>query len=1669
MRTRNILTGLFLFHLLFLSPVIAATERVSAAAGYRVVSSERSNNYTRLELDLSPHPVSNQDFSQTFYRGNGPVNQNSPATNAHSNLVSSGWFRVPPHTGIRVELQQSDYSLVSGEEYQNLLDYLQLTDSIIETGNDNRWYPEAVVSAGTPVRFREFRLASLHTSPVQINPVLQQARIYSNLSMNLSFEGTDYRNDIDSQPTRISKTFLPWYRQLLDWEESELDYYELYRGGVQVILQDEEILWDTFHPWIEWKLQRGWDLEFLTDSDVEWNENAIRLELIDRYENSPTPFDYIVVIGDGTGTFLTPPGQQYGDQRYMELAGNDWFPEVALGRISVENNVQCITYVNKVLDYEKDPYRADDPDWFGRGMVVAGSSTSGSSTILVGRYCRHAMLDHGFVQVDTAWYNDGQGNVNNRSTMRINDGISYYNFRGYLGTGLSSAHIGNLQNTRKCYFAVDITCGTGNWSTAIAISETHMRAGTPVAPKGAIGAIGMATSSTHTRFNNSLAGGSAYTRFILDLPYAGDLAFGGKMNFLRNYSDVDSGIVQMNLEWFNLMGDPLVPVWSTTPQLIEAVVAESLPVGNVTLDLNVTSDGDPLEDAWVTLYKVDEQDSLIERFYTNAGGATTVSAILPNPGNAILTISKPDYLPLVDTIQVVAEDASLGFSSIQVVDDGTGGTSGDGDGIAEAGETVGMEITALNYNSSETISDIEISVESDDEWITSVSGMIAITDLSPGEEETSGSLILLEISPAAQQNWVTQIEIQFQSNLGVHTDVYELKLNAPLLTPTLYSLPDTINPATEFELSVTLYNAGYSNAAPASAQLSSQSPFISVVENQAFIGECDENNTVIAGPFTLLPLQGYVRGQYVNACLDVLTETGQVNTVPLRFSLGTRGQTDITGPDNYGYYAIENVDSISTSSAPSYEWIEISQLEEVRDYEGEYLAILDSAEDTDRSVVLDLPFSFRYYGEDFDQLTVTMNGMVALGTQPDMPLFRNWTIPSPLGPNSMIAVYWDERRNIDGDGVYYYHDEDNHRIILEWYHVKDGGWDGGDHFCTFELIIYENLPPHDTFTGDNEFLMQYQSLEHSHGDSHDNPWFTVGIENHDQTDGLLLSYWLLQTPGTSPVENGRAILFTTDPGLPIGHVSGMVVDSETQVPLEGALVQVEDSPIITLTDSAGSFLLVTAIGTVNLIAIDPNHLPTMQSDILVVEGDTAQVDFALAFGEEVTTVPEALDIYFPPGAVYTNNFSIENNGLRPLSIQLQSEFVAQDSIDDPETWSLHQSFPLGTDDPDHYGFVINGTTIWMCGSDEASGEDVNKLYKYSRSFELEQSYELTIPGIIDEGITSLARSGDTLFGSHVSDLYIFHISDETPVLVDQVALPLGLGRFSCYSEPENLFYMSRANSDFIYTIDRQGNVLESFRLEGYVIHSLSWNENLFDGYPLLAFCLNVAGDFYRLIRINPETEEWSICLELIPDSTFTTPHDLQFSTSWDRRYHSLLVLHDGEEQDSIGFYNVATQYDWFDISPIELDIEPYSQEPVGLSVSTHGFIPGDYPFTLTIFYDHLMPPLQLPVNLTIDENASEIEPADPGPVFPETYALTSVYPVPFNSSLKVEVDLPVPSNIAVTLYNILGQSVFSRSYPSCPAGHHSIGLTVDGASSGIYFLEVNTGNHQWFRKVVYLK
>ena len=349
---------------------------------------------------------------------------------------------------------------------------------------------------------------------------------------------------------------------------------------------------------------------------------------------------------------------------------------------------------------------------------------------------------------------------------------------------------------------------------------------------------------------------------------------------------------------------------------------------------------------------------------------------------------------------------------------------------------------------------------------------------------------------------------------NIPSDIPLIVLNSHSLTDTSGIINGSMDPGDMGIISLNYKNIGTQTGYNVEISLSSLSSYVTV-----------ESDTIVID--SIMPSQDTLlqRGFSVSSTTPLGTTVQLVATCvydtvirkdTLTYVVGAPDSTWATGPDNYGYFAYDRLDTSYT------EWENISFI----DIQGSGTP-LDMGDET--VIEVNLPFTFKYYGNNYSTVYISSNGWISFNSASDAA-YVNDPIPSSGNPVGVIAPLWDDYNPGNAGNVYYYNDTQNHQFIIEWAGVPR--YDNNNEILTFEVILRDPAS-YPTITGDGEIIFSYQRLDNTSS-------ATVGIESNDETTGIQYLYNGTYDETAAPLVPGGFIKFTTD--TPVGiaeqHYSG---------------------------------------------------------------------------------------------------------------------------------------------------------------------------------------------------------------------------------------------------------------------------------------------------------------------------------------------------------------------------------------------------------------------------------------------------------------------------------------------------------------------------------------------------
>jgi hypothetical protein len=1046
--------------------------------------------------------------------------------------------------------QFTPYPVQQGQELESPKSFV-INNDFYANGSS---YPVAAVEYSDPMILRDFRIVTVQINPFSYNPVTNVLTVSENIDLRVSFTQEEGINELEGELLSVSPSFANIYESMiLNFDDYRYQMYSNVPPRYLIIYGNntDPVFTTALNEFALWKRQKGADVDLASTAAGQAGSSTTTIKnyIQTAYNDPATRPDYVILLGDTSGSYTIPTftvSNGVGDYPYTHLAGNDGLGDVFIGRISVENLTQLQNLFAKIYLYERD-INLNTAQWLNRMLLVGDWAPSGISTVYTNKYIKERALyvnpDYTFTEI----YGDNPSA--SAANTAISQGIGFHSYRGYIGmSGWSPSE--SLNNAYRLPHAIIITCGTGNFGST-ATTESYIRLGTAAQPKGAVTAMGMATSSTHTVFNNALHGGVWGGILQYNMRTPGEALLNGKLHIYQIFGVSAPSSATNFAHWLNLMGDPTMEMFCGIPNHFNITSLSSIPLGLSLLDIAVRDSIDtPVENACVTLT---QNNAIISRGFTDAQG--NVILVLPSgmtETDCVITVSKHDFKPLQQTI-TVANTGTLVPGSVVIDDDNVGSSVGNGDGLANAGETLEIQFGLTNTGAN-PIAGISGYMTTNNPYVTLIDSLVTYGEIAGSSLGFSTTPVVLQIAPNAPHESMMRIHLLLTDGTTAAYDVSEfvsihnarMIYNSCLVTN---GGNQVLDPGETAGFTVTVSNTAPTGVTNIYGRLYSLNDLVGINDNTAFYGDLLQNVQVtpstdmfeIYGRPMLLP------GMIIPMQLKLYNDTGFEQWLDFTLTVGVVDVHDPLGPDTYGYVIYDDQDT-EYESCPVYDWVPIAPAE---GGVGTALAITDAYSSGDEGdqvgadalEVVDLPFPFQFYGIVYDQITVSSNGFIAMGVTAN-PEFRNYRIPGPMGPNPMIAPFWDDLATHAGGGIYTWFDRNNHAFVIEWYNLKNGY--NGTSIETFEVILYDQSV-HSTSLGDGPIKIQYHTFNNvsaSASTGNHGCYSTIGIEDHSGLVGLEYTFNNTYPTAASQLGNQRAIYITN---VPIYHYEAHVILGETYI------------------------------------------------------------------------------------------------------------------------------------------------------------------------------------------------------------------------------------------------------------------------------------------------------------------------------------------------------------------------------------------------------------------------------------------------------------------------------------------------------------------------------------------
>jgi hypothetical protein len=1560
-------------------------------------------------------------------------------------------YRIPNTGSASLDILTADFDLVNGVNplpYQSEPSGFQRTPvSKADIYAADAWYPPQVAVMSEPMIFRDFRVVRVTLYPVQMNPVTHQARVYRNLNVDVVANDTPGINELlVSRPP--SRTYAAMYRNLIsNLDERALDDVTYTPGSYLILCYNDSIARRWSDSLANWKRRLGFAVTVNARSD--WTQQSIRNAVTQAYSTSNPPLEFVCIFGDATGTRSLTTGTEY-DHEYACPSGTDDIEDIGIGRLPASSGDQFKLMVRKILAYEQSPYM-DDPTWFRRVFLYAGTGSNITSNVELMYWARQQFLHTtGITTVNVDTHN---GEVNYATiNQRLNAGVSYFLWRGTVVGEMDNSAATGVNNGTKLPVVLTITCGTGEITTAC-LSKAWIQSGTPTNLKGGICGIGTATYGTHVQYNNTVAGGLAYGICNLGIENLGNALAAAKAQLISSFP---GDPYSLNfIYWNNLLGDPGLSMWTDQPQVTTVSYPGTVSVGTRRIRPQVLDNttNQPVAGALVVLSK---DPDCYATAVTDVNGFADVPVTINSPGILTLTVSKRNVKPFLADIQCVSASRLVSVSSMTLDDDNSGGTSGNNNGELNPGEIIDLNMYLRNFGTSDAAQNVTATMISDNPKFAVTNGSTTTGTIAAGDSALCITPFRVTVSPTTWRGESAIMTVAITSS--DETTYSSIRLICKAGEATFISLSSDDNggnndgrldPGENGTLSLTLRNTGDLVLNNTTGVLISNSSYVNVSGGTAPFGTIAVNGSQsnTASPFTVAVNPMAYRGHPARMLLVLTTSEGFVDSVNFVLTLGSIQTTDPTGPDAFGYYAYDNTD-VSYEMFRPFNWINITTTGTNLNLDDPGIAQI---QDPTFSTVRTLPFPFMFYGQTYEQITVSSNGWAAFGDHHEVDQFRNYPIPGQQCPDAMLAIFWDDLCTDGGSrGVWDKSDAANHQYVIEW--IASGP--NSSTIDSFEIVLFDPAY-YPTRDGNGIVMYQYKRIVETQAVGNDVPYSTIGIQAPGSTVGLMYRFNNTPMPGAAGLIAGRNVVFTTESRVAFGTVSGIITDAANQAPMPGTIVSVQGQAFRDTTDADGRYWLSNVlIGTYTINATKPGYNAAQQQNVVVQQNDTTELNIAMLHPEIQLSV-DHVSVTLPDDPPEAS-FEIQNQGNGPLDYQIAISYSPTNSgLDDDWTYRSGINVSQLQNDPQIQGCEFVGDYWWVTGGMGAGGS------KYFYRYDLSGNFVDAIRQPSDSafGWFDMAYDGQYIYGSNGG--MILGI-DQNGAVHTQIPSPVNPTRAIAYDPQSDNFWVADLESG-LYEITRDGIIVQHVQVN-ISVTGLAWHSTEANGYKLFLFGRDEDTQRHaRVSRMHP------------------TSHDIQTVATLDRQdgdgaggctitsaWNSTLIVFAGILQnggnDRLGIWEMQFNTNWIQVTPLFGTVLGGSTRDVEIRFDALGLRPATYHVNLTITNNSATTSIVLPVSLV--DNISSV----PDPATPVTdYKLYQNYPNPFNGQTTFRYDLKQAGPVTLRIYNLLGQEAATVANGIQNAGAHTISYDMNGLSSGVYLYRIESGQFTDTRKLILMR
>lgn len=719
-----------------------------------------------------------------------------------------------------------------------------------EVYSNNAFYPASQAQLSEPYILRDLRGQNIMVYPFAYNPVTKTLRVYTHLVLTLgktSEKGDNPKLSRKTYQVKISpETDAMYSQRFVNYKATGAKYSFIPDEGELLVICPDQYL-NAMQPFVDWKNQSGRPTAMVSLSDIGGNNaDQIKAYIQSRYNNPEENLTFVLLVGDYNDLTPYPMNNGCSDIWFGQLEGSDYYPEVFVGRFSVQSVSDVQHQVDKVIYYERDI--TANADWLAKGMGIGSTEGAGSghnggeSDYQHIDYIRDTLLHYTYTEVSQHYHGVGVGTNATMLSQNFNEGVGICNYCNhgsvtswYVGS-FSNSNVNGLTNDYKWPFIWSTACLNGKFDQNC-FGEAWMRAtnNSTGVPTGAIGGM---FSWTNQPWQPPMTGQDEMVDVLCEWRNADHFhhtlagaSLNGNMKILDLHPS-DQGLTHNT--WI-LFGDPSLLLRTDTPAEMNVTCQpEAILLGQTELRLTAETD--------YALATLSFNGQILASAPVLNGECTLTFPEQSETGTALLVVTSFNKVTEVRDIEIIpANGAYLTYDSFSVNDE---------NGQADYGETVGISLSIKNIGN-QTATNVQVTLSSDSPFVVITQAMGTIPSIGALETYTLSNAFEIAVNELIADGIQAEFNLICTDGDNTWSNHFRMTLHAPAFAISEFRPASTVQPGESGILIVGIRNTGSADARNAKIQLYSSSSdlvFNPIIYN---LGEIPAGGTKNANaPFT---------------------------------------------------------------------------------------------------------------------------------------------------------------------------------------------------------------------------------------------------------------------------------------------------------------------------------------------------------------------------------------------------------------------------------------------------------------------------------------------------------------------------------------------------------------------------------------------------------------------------------------------------------------------------------------------------------------------------------------------------------------------------------------------------------------------------------------------------